>query len=135
MKHIAFLLLITLLYWQLRKSGDKTPVSQDRRQIRWDRSVGNTHEQQGPFLCGLWLNALFVDESTAFVVSLVLKRIDWVIDRACLSDVPGLCLSKVSIDEHTACRLKGHVLFAAFTVEMMLHPTLSKLYPTEAFLD
>ena len=28
-------------------------------QRRWDRSVGNTLEQQGPFLWGLWLNALF----------------------------------------------------------------------------
>eukprot|EP00282_Hemiselmis_andersenii_P024530 CAMPEP_0172001486 /NCGR_PEP_ID=MMETSP1041-20130122/2899_1 /TAXON_ID=464988 /ORGANISM="Hemiselmis andersenii, Strain CCMP439" /LENGTH=254 /DNA_ID=CAMNT_0012655137 /DNA_START=63 /DNA_END=827 /DNA_ORIENTATION=- len=48
------------------KEGRKVvPVSQDKGQMRWDRTVGNTLEQQNPFLWGLWLNALFVGPGTA----------------------------------------------------------------------
>ena len=37
----------------------------DQEMLAADRAVGNTHEQQGPFIAGLWLYAIFVDPRRA----------------------------------------------------------------------
>ncbi|MCB9548984.1 MAG: MAPEG family protein [Myxococcales bacterium] len=38
---------------------------QDGRMLAADRAVANTHEQMAPFLCALWLHALFVSPAVA----------------------------------------------------------------------
>ena len=37
----------------------------DEEMLAADRAVANTHEQQGPFIAGLWLYAIFVDPQRA----------------------------------------------------------------------
>ena len=43
----------------------------DEEMLAADRAVANTHEQQGPFIAGLWLYALFVDPRRATTLGTV----------------------------------------------------------------
>lgn len=63
---------------------------EDEEMLAVDRVVINTHEQMAPFLCALWLHALFVSATAATWLGVA-----YVVLRSCYPLLMGRRISKV----------------------------------------